>query len=149
MNSILPKTVDNSYRGSKIVIIIFILITIITVCRSLVHIFFYDGGADSIAHIPLSMFGSYGSDTVVAVFALWGLSQLIMGIFYIIILLRYRTLIPLAYIGLIVEYAGRTIISIFKHLHVTQTPPGAYGDYVMVPLCIILLIFSLIEFKSK
>ncbi len=39
-----------------------------------------DGGAQSIATIPLDSYTANGADTVILIFSYWGLSQLIIGI---------------------------------------------------------------------
>ena len=55
---IFPKTIDNNYRGNAISLILFIPITVVTVARSLIHIYAEDGGAQSIATIPLDSYSS-------------------------------------------------------------------------------------------
>ena len=45
------------------------------------QIFTSDGGAQSIAKLPLDTFTQNGADTVVSLFSLWGLSQLLSGLF--------------------------------------------------------------------
>ena len=72
-----------------------------TVVRSLIHLLKDDGGAQSIANIPLDQYSEHAANGIIAVFSLWGLSQLIMGIFYVIIALKYKSMIPLMYIFLI------------------------------------------------
>ena len=135
--SVFPKQVDNTFQGYRIAAIVFLLITFVTIVRSCIHILAPDGGAGTIAGIV-----NVSSD-VVALFAFWGLSQLLMGFVYLVVYLRYKSLIPLMYILIILEYSGRTVIGLFKPLYVAHTPPGAIGDYVMVPLSILMLILSL------
>jgi len=64
----------NTYHGNPIAKWAFVLITIVTVARSLVHIFAHDGGAQSIATIPLDSFTAGGADVVILIFSLWGFS---------------------------------------------------------------------------
>jgi hypothetical protein len=65
---------------------VFVLLTVMTIGRSLIHIFLPDGGASSIATIPLDDFTQDGSDAVIHIFAQWGLSQLLFGLMYVIVL---------------------------------------------------------------
>ena len=76
------------------------------------------------------------------VFALWGLSQLMMGFVYVVALSRYRALIPLLLILMFLEYCGRYLIGHFRPLELTGTPPGKILDHVMIPLSLVLLYFS-------
>jgi hypothetical protein len=74
-----------------------------------------------------------------------GLSQLLIGIIYVAVLWRYKALIPLMYLLMILEYGLRIVLGTLKPIETTSTAPGAIGDYVMVPLAIIMLILSLRE----
>lgn len=40
---ILPKVINNEYKGSKVAKQVFLVITILTVIRSLIHVFAPDG----------------------------------------------------------------------------------------------------------
>ncbi len=140
---ILPKEINDDYRGTKIALYFFYLFTIMTVIRSLIHMFAPDGGAQSIATIPLDTFTNGGSSTVILIFSLWGLSQLIMGIFYVIVSWRYKALIPLMYIFIFIEYLMRLILGILKPIVTTGTAPGGVVNYVFVPLAAILFFLSI------
>lgn len=141
MNWILPPQLDNRFPGHRFVVGVFWILTALTLGRSLFHMFSSDGGAQSVAHIPLNTFSTPAAQAVIFVFALWGLSQLLMGIVYVIALIRYRSLIPLLLVLMAVEYSGRILIHTYRFLDTTATPPGAYADRLTVPLALILLYF--------
>ena len=142
-NLILPKTVDNTYRGKKIAQWIFYAITIITIVRSLIHSFSSDGGAQSIATIPLDTYSDAASRTVIFIFSLWGLSQLIMGSFYAIVAFRYKSLIPLMYVFIFFEYSFRVIMVHLKPITIIGTALGEIANYVFIPLSLVLFILSI------
>jgi len=137
---VFPKQVDNSFRGYKIAAVVFLLITVFTLARSVIHIFFPDGGAGSIAGINTS---DEGGSNIISMFALWGLAQLLMGFVYLAVFFRYKSLIPFMYILILAEYSGRVLIGMAKPLVVAHPPPGAIGDYVLIPLAIVMLVLSL------
>lgn len=141
-----PKRIDNEFRGSRIIVWVFLAVTILTIGRSCIHLLAADGGASSIAGIDLSA-GS--GENIVSLFALWGLSQLIIGFVFLAVYLRYRSLIPFMYLLLVVEYGGRIAIGYFKPLMVTHVPPGAIVDYIIVPLAIVMLLLSFKTYKVK
>lgn len=143
---IFPKQVDNNFQGHKIAAIIFLLITLFTIARSCIHIFAPDGGAGSIAGIDVSV---AGGSNVVSMFAFWGLSQLLIGFVYLVVYFRYKSLIPFMYLLILLEYSGRIVLGYIKPLVVTHTPPGAIGDYVLLPLAVLMLILSLKRRKKK
>lgn len=140
---VLPKTINNHYQGNQIAKYTFYLIIAFTLVRSLIHIFSSDGGAQSIATIPLDTYGEDSARAVIFVFALWGLSQLLMGILYLVVALRYRSLIPLTYILIVFEYIGRMLIGFLKPLVLSGTAPGGIGNYVLVPFALLMFFLSI------
>lgn len=148
INKILPNIVDNNYRGNKIALWFFYLITVVTFVRSCIHIFKYDGGAQSIATIPLDTYTDAGAATVVLIFSYWGLSQLMFGIIQVIIALKYKSLIPLMYLFMFFEYVGRFGISHFKPIETTGQAPGGIANIVLPFVCLIMFVISINEAKK-
>ena len=95
LDLLFPRRAGNHYQGDPIALWVFVPITLVTVIRSLIHSFCIDGGAQSIATILLDTFSRGAADTVVLIFALWGLSQLLLGFNFVLVLWRYRSLLPL------------------------------------------------------
>ena len=95
---IFPEVADNNYQGSKLAWYFLYPFALMTVTRSLIHMFKTDGGAQSIATIPLDSYSSGAADAVIHIFAEWGLTQVLFGLLYVVVLWRYRTLIPLMYL---------------------------------------------------
>lgn len=148
MNWILPERIDNHFPGHRAVVAVFAVITLVTLGRSLFHMLAPDGGAQSVAHIPLSTFSPVqAGQAVIFVFALWGLSQLMMGLVYVVALARYRALIPLLLALMFLEYFGRFTFGHVRPLDVTSAPPGKILDHIMIPLSLVLLYFSRPAFR--
>jgi hypothetical protein len=143
MNKLILSPVNNDFRGYKIALYVFGLITIFTLVRSLIHILAPDGGAQSIAGIPLDTFGQSAESVVILMFALWGLSQLLLGIVYIVFFLKYKSLIPFMYVLIIVEYSLRIILGHLKPIETLSTPPGEIGNYILIPVSLVMLYLSL------
>ncbi len=143
IHKILPPVIDNNYRGHRIALWFFYLITVVTVIRSCIHIFKSDGGAQSIATIPLEHFTNGGAEAVVFLFAYWGLSQLMFGLVQGVVVLKYKSMIPLMYVFLLFEYVARFGISLFKSIETTGQAPGGVINYVFPFLFVIMLFLSL------
>ena len=143
LSRLFPKAIDNNFPGRKIALYAFYVIAAITVARSLAHVFLPDGGAQSIATIPLDRYSQGGSEAVIFLFALWGLAQLMLALVYVVSLVRYRALIPFLYLLFILEYAGRAGIGMMKTLETTATAPGAVANVPAIVLGCILLALSL------
>jgi len=102
-----------------------------------------DGGAQSVASIPIDAFGEAARSIVILLFALWGSSQLLLGIVYIVVLCRYKSMIPLMYILIVIEYLMRIVLGHLKPIETISTPPGEIGNYILIPLALAMLFLSL------
>lgn len=60
IDKLFPQPVTNAYQGQAVAKWVFTLVTILTIARSLAHILLPDGGAQSIATIPLDEFTANG-----------------------------------------------------------------------------------------
>jgi hypothetical protein len=138
-----PKSIDNEYKGNKAPLYLFYLVIPYTIIRSLIHLFSPDGGAQSIATIPLHSFSKNGSNTIIHLFAQWGLSQLLFGLLYIIVIIKYKSLIPLMYLFLFIEYSTRLLLGFYKPFELEGYAPGGIGNYFLVPLFIVMFILSI------
>lgn len=143
MKHLFPNSIDNDYKGNMAPMYLFYLVTAFTVVRSIIHLVSPDGGAQSIATIPLHLYSKDASDTIIHMFAEWGLSQLLFGLFYIVVLTKYKSLIPLMYLFLVLEYSTRLLLSFYKPFELEGQAPGGIGNYLLVPLFIVMFILSL------
>lgn len=140
--TIFPKKVDNQFSGVKLALFVFFLIAIVSTVRSLIHIFSPDGGAGSIAGLDLSVEGAEG---IIFAFALWGSAQLMFAVVQLIVSFRYRSLIPLMYVLLVFEVLLRMLIGWIKPVTFAQTPPGAVGNFVILPLALGMLVLCFVQ----
>lgn len=147
-SKILPSVADHNYRGHNIALWFFYLITAVTIGRSLIHMLKNDGGAQSIATIPLDTYTEAGAATVILIFSYWGLSQLMFGIIQLMVALKYKSLIPLMYLMLILEWGGRFLISLWKPIETTGQAPAGIGNMILPFVCLLMFFLSIKE-KSK
>ena len=145
LEKLFPKTVDNRYRGMSFAKWVFVAMTILTIARSLAHIFLPDGGAQSIATIPLDAFSSDASAVIIGMFAQWGLTQLMFGLLYVLVLWRYRSLIPLMWLFVAFEWSGRLLLGFVKPFETLDTAPGAIGNLLFPILALVMLVLALNE----
>jgi len=137
---LLPTKIDNTIRGWKLPFYVFCLYAIVSTARSCIHIFSADGGAGSIAGMDLAVAGANG---IVFAFALWGTSQLLMAFIQLLVVIRYRALVPFMYLLLILEVLLRELVGRIKPVTFTHTPPGAFANWVTLPLGMVMLALAL------
>lgn len=139
---LLPAIADNTISGMKLPVYVFTLLAIVSTVRSCIHLFAPDGGAGSIAGMDLSVAGAGG---IIFAFALWGSSQLIYALIQLAVAFRYRSLVPAMYVLLIFETLVRMLVGRMKPVTFAHTPPGAIGNYVILPLAAVMLALSLVD----
>lgn len=144
LNRIFPKQFDNQFRGSKIAIGIFILITFMNTSISFTSIFRPDGGAQSADGIPLDTFSPAAAQAVIGVGGLLDLASLLLCVIFIVALIRYRSMIPLLYVLVVAEWIGRKgVLSIKPIPRMPGTATGHYVSLVIFAVSVIGLILSL------
>lgn len=139
LSRLLPP-VDLPYGGSRWSLYFLIFLTVTSTGRSLVHLLIPDGGAHTIAGLAVNV---AGGPNIIAIFAQWGASQLIMACFEWIVILRYRFLVPAMLAVVILEDLLRQLAGTLKPLQVPTPPPGAYANHVILPLALMFFILSL------
>ncbi len=138
LEALLPAHADNTVRGPKLPVYIFAVITLVSTVRSFIHVLAPDGGAGSIAGMNLSA----GGPEIVFAFALWGSAQLVYAVIQLVVLIRYRSLIPFMYVVLMLETLLRILVAHIKPVAFAHTPPGVLQNYIYVPLAVLMLFLS-------
>ena len=143
LNQLLPRHVNNTYHGYKLALWLFAVVVFMKVTMSLNCIFNGRSVATSADGIPLDTFTPACARMVVSDFALWGLSQLIISLVCIVVLARYRALIPFMFALLLVEHVSRKLILQVMPIVKTGTPPGFFVNLVLLALMVVGLALSL------
>ncbi len=127
-------------RGSRLPFYLLVVTAAIGTVRSCIHIFAPDGGAGSIAGMNLAV---SGASEIIFAFALWGSEQLIYALIQWVVILRYRSLVPLMWGVHLLEILGRMLVGRIKPVTFAHTPPGEYGNYFYLVLSLWMLALAL------
>src|SRR5215471_20336281 len=98
LSRLLPQRIDNGYRGHKLALWLFGLVVFVKSGISVNSIFNGYSVATSADGIPLDTFSPACVRMVVSDFALWGLSQFMLCLLGIVVLVRYRAMVPLMFV---------------------------------------------------
>jgi hypothetical protein len=146
METLLPRQASNDYRGPKLPLYVFWLLMPVLAFRGFVHFLKDDSGVNSIATI-VTFAGDPDPNRVVYMYsALWGSQQVVMLLFYGVVLLRYRNLLPLMYVLFALEVVFRMVVGTLHPLteeFYLRTPPGKIGNLPMLALAASMLLLSL------
>lgn len=143
LDRLLPQCIDNHYRGYKVGLWLFGLLLFVKIAMSLNSIFNGYTVATTADGIPLDTFTPAGSQTVVYLFASWGLAHLIISLLCVLVLARYRSMVPLMFALLSLEVLGRKLIHYFLPTVRIGTPPAAFINPSLLALMFIGLGLSL------
>jgi hypothetical protein len=143
LRRLLPPRIDNVYRGHPLALWLFVPVVLLKTAIALGTIFNGRRAAQSADGIPLDSFGAAGAEAVLALFAIWGLSQLVLSVLGALALARYRAMVPLVFVLLLLEHLARRWILLVKPIARTGTPPGIYINLGLLVLMILGLVLSL------
>ena len=148
LNQLLPERIDNTYRGSKVALWLFVLLVLGKIAMSLNVIFNGRLVAITADGIPLDTFTPAAAQTAVALFAIWGSAHLTICLLCILVLARYRAMVPLMFALLLLEHLGRKLVLYFVPLVRIGTPPGFVINLVLLGVMIVGLLLSLRKQRS-
>ena len=142
-DQILPRQVDNSYRGHRLALWLFGVLVFMKTSIGLGTIFNGRHAAVSADGIPFNTFGTAGAQAFLSIFAAWGLAQATLGILCIVVLVRYRALLPFMYALLLLEHLCRKLIFTVMPIERTDDAPGYVINLALVGLMIVGFMLSL------
>lgn len=111
---------------------------VLAVIPGSIHVFLPDGGAGVIAGIDLAA----GGERIVSVFAWAGATQIAWGLMMLAVALRYRALVPLALLLLLLERALHAL-NFWVLKSGTHHPPESYAVLVALPVIALFLLLAL------
>jgi hypothetical protein len=133
-----PQHADNDYRGSKIAIWLFgvtLFLKGVIGLNSMISSNEIASGADG---IPLDTFSTGAQQTVVSMFASLGLAQFWLCVVGLVVLVRYRTLIPLMFAVLLTDQLARRVVNHFRPYPTTAAP-----GYIVIAVVITIMVVGL------
>lgn len=142
-DGILPRQVDNSYCGHKLALWLSGALVFMKTSIGLGTIFNGREAATSADGIPLDSFGAAGAQAFVSIFAAWGLAQATIGVLSIVVLVRYRALVPFICALLLLEHLCRKAIFAVMPIDRTADAPAHFINLVLVGSMVAGLVLSL------
>ncbi len=142
---LLPQPIDHSYRGHKLALWILAFVVGMKILQSLVVFTNAYEIAMSADGIPLDTYPRAAAQTIVSLFAISGLSRLILSLLGVLALVRYRSAVPLILALLVLEYVGRELIFGSYGLVRTGSPIGPTVNLILFGLTVVGLALSLVR----
>src|SRR3954471_16063098 len=122
MGELLPRPIDNTYRGHNVAPWLLGLVVGVTIAQGVSVIFRGYPTLMNADGIPLDTYPPAAAQTIVALWAQRGLSRLIIALLGVITLVRYRSAIPFMFALLLLNYLAGQLLFHFVPVVRTGTP---------------------------
>ena len=145
---IFPKQIDNTFRGLWFAIWLLVPIVLAKTAMGANSVFNTRFVATSADGIPLDSYNAGAADAVLALFALLGLCQLILALLGIVVLIRYRAMIPLMYLLLLIQQVGSRLVLLVNPIaRLGGVQP--IGAAINITILVMLIIGFVLSLQSR
>jgi hypothetical protein len=142
LERVFPSAADFTYRGSRIALWLLGLVLILKLAIALGAIFNGHYAATVADGIPIDAYTPQGAEAFLALFASLGLSQFMLAAFGVVLLIRYRALVPLFLLFLLVEYVARKGVTAYLPIVRTDRAPGGAINWAVFGIMVLAFILS-------
>lgn len=142
---ILPRRLDNAYRGHRLALWLFGLVVAMKSAQSVSMILRGGSIAKGADGIPVDTFAPAVAGTVVAVLAqgsVWRLTFCAIGV---VALVRYRSAVPLLFSLFAANYLGSEVVYRFVPLVRVGSPPGPAVNLALFACMVLGLALSVLR----
>jgi hypothetical protein len=157
LGRLFPRQIDNDYRGHWLAIWLLVPLALMKLVQganvagfnpliSSRHIL------ETADRVPVDTYGAEAASYLVFAFAAWGLNIFVLGLLGIIVLVRYRAMIPLVFLFLLIEQLGRKTLSMIhldRPFFSAELSPANLINWVFLAAIVIGLALSLCSPRSK
>jgi hypothetical protein len=142
-DKLLPQPIDNRYSGHPAALWLFGLVVAVKIAQSLSVMLNGYVTAKAADGIPLDTYPAEAARQMVALFAQGSVWRLTFGLVCVIVLLRYRSAVPIMLALLLLNYLAAQLVVQSSPLVRMGTPPGPYVNFGLFVLTLVGLILSL------
>ena len=116
LTRLFPKQIDNDYRGHVLAIWLLVPLALMKVLQGANVAGLLGTGTsrqilETVDNVPVGAFPAEAASQLVFLFAAWGVGVFILGLLGVVVLLRYRAMLPLMYLLLLIEQVGRQALA--------------------------------------
>ena len=149
LNPIFPRQADNAYRGQKVALWLLGIVVLLRLVMGANSTFNTYNVATTADGIPINSYPEAAAQTILSLFAAIGLNYLLWATLAIIVLIRYRTLVPMTFLLLLTGFLARRVQAEFLPVPTVGNPPAKVVTLVLLGLMIAGFALSLWPRRSK
>lgn len=112
LTRVFPQQIDNDYRGRVLAVWLLVPLVLLKLLQG-ANVAWGNSRQvlETADQVPVGTFPAEAASHLVFLFASWGLGIFVLGLLGTIVLVRYRAMIPLTYLLLLIEQLGRKALS--------------------------------------
>ena len=137
LSRLVPQRIDNTYTGRRVALWLFGLVVVLKGAMGGNALFNGYVVASSADGIPLDTYPPEAAQAVVSLFGLWGVGHVVLILLGLLVLVRYRAMVPLMFGVLLVEQLGRKVVTMALPI---ARPGDAPGSFVSVGLLVLMIV---------
>ena len=143
LSRLLPPLANFTYSGSRISLWLLGLVLFLKLGIALGAIFNGHHAASIADGIPIDSYTPQGAQAFLSVFASLGLSQFMLGLLGVLILLKYRPLVPIFLLVLLVEYLARKGVNAYMPIARSGNAPGWAINWAIFGVMLVAFVLSM------
>ena len=143
LSRLLPPLVNFTYTGSRVSLWLLGVVLFLKIAIALGAIFNGHYAASVADGIPIDSYTPQGTQAFLSVFASLGVSQFILGMLGVLLLLKYRPLVPIFLLVLLIEYLARKGVNAYMPIERTGNAPGGAINWTIFGVMLLAFVLSM------
>jgi hypothetical protein len=146
---IFPRQFDNNFQGNRFALWLLVPIVLMELAmgaNSIINTRTVVMAADG---IPLDRYAAGGADAVIALFAIAGLFRVLLALQGVVVLIRYRAMIPFMYLLLLVLHLGSKALLLLHPVARSGVSTAQLGSAFVLALLGMLLVGFVLSLLNK
>jgi hypothetical protein len=149
LSRIFPRQFDNGYRGHRFGFWLFVPVVLMELSMGANSLFNTRTVVMLADGIPLDRYGAGGADAVIALFAIAGLFRVLLALQGVVVLIRYRAMIPFMYLLLLVLHVGSKTLLLVHPVARSGVSSAHLGSAFILVLLSMLLVGFVLSLLNK
>lgn len=145
LRRLLPPLANFTYTGSRVALWLLGLVLFLKLAIALSAIFNGHYAASVADGIPVDSYTAQGTQAFLSVFASLGLSQFILALLGFLLLLKYRPLVPIFLLALLIEYLARKGVNAYMPIARSSNAPGGAINWAIFGVMLLAFVLSMLQ----
>jgi hypothetical protein len=137
---IFPPQFDNDFQGARLATWLLAPLLFVRGMMGFNSIFFTRFVATSADGLDFSSFGPRGTEAVISLYGLLGVAMVLLSLIGVVALVRYRSMIPLLYLVLLIQQVAGKALSLWRPSERSAQPGGHTASAIVLAALIVTLV---------